>query len=184
MKLLIDPACGGDTYGNVTPLMVEKDVNLKTALRLRSLLEADFLVELTRHADDQVSHTERARLAAEADVTVSIRYYGSPNPYIHAVESSARTEAGEAMARCVLDHLRRATGEPGRYRSTNCRITHGPKPAIIVVGGYLTNPPTERAIVSGERIDQVATGVRDGLLAAVGRYRPASRSVEAGTTLG
>lgn len=76
-RVMIDPGHGGASLGTRAPLgLIEKDLALDIALRLRKLLEDSqkFEVLMTRQGDAEVSLDRRAVLAneANADIFVSI----------------------------------------------------------------------------------------------------------------
>ena len=75
-RVVLDPGHGGDSSGTEAPLgLVEKEVTLDIAKRLRRLLEeASYEVVMTREEDVSVALTERADLAnrESGDIFVSI----------------------------------------------------------------------------------------------------------------
>lgn len=75
--IIIDPGHGGSDQGAKGRISVEKDINLATALRLKSLLAYHLPyaeVYLTREDDRYISLSERAQLAneKEADLFLSL----------------------------------------------------------------------------------------------------------------
>ncbi|HEX9943858.1 MAG TPA: N-acetylmuramoyl-L-alanine amidase [Thermoanaerobaculia bacterium] len=126
-KVVLDPGHGGGSLGTRTPQgLVEKDLALDIAERLRRLLEKDsFQVVLTREGDRDVSLEQRGRLAnrAGADIFVSIHlnwienrrsrgvetYYLGPtdDPYLTRLAASENRESGYSMAdmRQLLDRI-------------------------------------------------------------------------------
>ena len=89
--IALDPGHGGGSLGTHTPQgLMEKDLTLDIAGRLRKLLEADgFAVVMTRRADRDVSLAERGTLANQqgADVFVSIHVNWIENRESHGVET-------------------------------------------------------------------------------------------------
>jgi N-acetylmuramoyl-L-alanine amidase len=90
-RVAIDPGHGGESLGTHTPQgMVEKELTLDIAGRLRKLLEADgFEVLLTRQADRDVSLAERGTLANQggADIFVSVHVNWIENRQARGVET-------------------------------------------------------------------------------------------------
>jgi N-acetylmuramoyl-L-alanine amidase len=126
-KVAIDPGHGGESLGTHTPQgLVEKDLTLDIAGRLRKLLEADgFQVVLTRQTDRDVSLAERGTVANQggADIFVSIHvnwienrdsrgvetYFlgATRDPFLNRLAAAENRDSGYSMAdmRRVLDRI-------------------------------------------------------------------------------
>jgi N-acetylmuramoyl-L-alanine amidase len=82
--IVIDPGHGGHDPGAMANSLREKDINLKVALKLKSLLEKDprFKVYLTREDDRFIPLYDRTLIALEkkADLFISIHTNASENP--------------------------------------------------------------------------------------------------------
>lgn len=126
-KIALDPGHGGDSLGTRTPLgLVEKELTLDIAQRVRKLLEADsFEVVMTREQDRSVSLEDRGLAANRdgADIFVSIHlnwienrkargvetyYLGATNdPYLTRLAAAENRESGYSMAdmRGLLDRI-------------------------------------------------------------------------------
>jgi len=91
-KIALDAGHGGDSLGTRTPLgLLEKDITLDIARRVRALLEAGhgFEVLMTRQDDSAVSLAERAAIAnrSGADVFVSVHVNWIENRTARGVET-------------------------------------------------------------------------------------------------
>jgi N-acetylmuramoyl-L-alanine amidase len=127
-KVAIDAGHGGKSVGTRTmPLgLVEKDITLDVAARLRKLLEADhFQVLMTRDHDEEVALEKRGELANKggADIFVSIHvnwienrrargvetYFLGPteDPYLTRLAADENRESGYSLAdmRKLLDRI-------------------------------------------------------------------------------
>ncbi|HEX5718611.1 MAG TPA: N-acetylmuramoyl-L-alanine amidase [Thermoanaerobaculia bacterium] len=126
-KIALDPGHGGDSLGTQAPLgLVEKELTLDIAQRVRKLLEADsFEVVMTREQDSSVSLEERGLAANRdgADIFVSIHlnwienlkargvetYYlgATDDPYLTRLAAAENRESGYSMAdmRGLLDRI-------------------------------------------------------------------------------
>lgn len=126
-KVALDPGHGGDSLGTQAPLgLVEKELTLDIAQRVRKLLEADsFEVVMTREQDRSVSLEERGVAANRegADIFVSIHlnwienrkargvetYYlgATEDPYLTRLAAAENRESGYSMAdmRRLLDRI-------------------------------------------------------------------------------
>lgn len=125
-KVAIDPGHGGASLGTHTTEMMEKELTLDVAARLRKLLVADgFEVLMTRQSDAGVDLAERGTRAnrAGADIFVSIHvnwmenrdargietYYLGPtnDPYLTRLTAAENHDSGYSLAdmRDLLDRL-------------------------------------------------------------------------------
>ncbi len=127
-KIALDAGHGGDSLGTRTPLgLLEKDITLDIARRLRVLLEAGhgFEVVMTRRDDGAVSLAERAAIAnrSGADVFVSVHvnwienrasrgvetYFLGPtnDPFLNRLAALENRDSGYSMAdmRQLLDGI-------------------------------------------------------------------------------
>ncbi|MBW8873458.1 MAG: N-acetylmuramoyl-L-alanine amidase [Acidobacteria bacterium] len=125
-KIVIDAGHGGTSVGTSTPRgVLEKDLTLDIAVRLKRLLDQEFQVVMTRESDRDVSLEQRGALAnrAGADIFVSIHlnwienrrsrgvetYYLGPtdDPYLTRLAAAENRESGYSMAdmRHLLDRI-------------------------------------------------------------------------------
>ena len=127
-KIALDAGHGGDSLGTRTPLgLLEKDITLDIARRLRGLLEAGhgFEIVMTRQDDSAVSLAERAAIAnrSGADVFVSVHvnwiedraargvetYFLGPtnDPLLNRLAALENRDSGYSMAdmRQLLDGI-------------------------------------------------------------------------------
>jgi N-acetylmuramoyl-L-alanine amidase len=125
-RVVIDAGHGGTSVGTRTPQgVLEKDLTLDIAIRLRRLLEKQLQVVMTRESDRDVSLEQRGTLAnqAGADIFVSIHlnwiqnrrsrgvetYYLGPtdDPYLTRLAASENLESGYSLAdmRHLLDRI-------------------------------------------------------------------------------
>lgn len=91
-KIVIDPGHGGKDPGAIGPTgLMEKDVVLDIALKVKKLLESDpqYEIILTRDRDIFLSLNERTEIANRvgADLFISIHTNASPNHYAQGIET-------------------------------------------------------------------------------------------------
>lgn len=68
----LDPGHGGTEYGAVNGNLIEKNMNLITALKAKETLEKyNIIVKMTRTTDKNVSLYERAEIAKKDGLTFS-----------------------------------------------------------------------------------------------------------------
>jgi N-acetylmuramoyl-L-alanine amidase len=173
---------GGGTHGVATG-QSEASVNLRIALRLRTLLRAAGIrVVMTRTTTCCVSigNIARAQIANHAHAALFLR--------IHADGSTDHSQAGTSMlypawhrgwtddiyahsllaARLVHPKLVGALGWPNRglvARGDLTGFNWSNVPAILTEVGFLTNPFEDRALATGGTVDRAAAGLRNGVLA-------------------
>jgi N-acetylmuramoyl-L-alanine amidase len=106
--VVIDPGHGGADRGASYGNLFEKDIVLKVAKEAAAILRRQgYQVRLTRDKDIQVGFAERANLAAQADVFISLHTAGSPlappGPAIYTfVGSGAQVPVFTARSRALL----------------------------------------------------------------------------------
>ena len=90
-RVVLDPGHGGENEGTVSPTgLIEKEVTLDIAQRVKNLLESDsYEVVMTRQHDVDLSLKQRAELANEArgDIFVSIHVNWIENREVRGVET-------------------------------------------------------------------------------------------------
>lgn len=165
MRILIDPAHGGENLGDVSLTgMLEKQATLAAAEALRRRLKD---ADLTRDDDVDVSHGARARRVKDYDLCVSLHFHRTTEPWNGRVEVSARTERAEGLGLLILEELESRTGDDIRYNRFVGRIAQGDIPVVLVMGGAFNHKATEQQMIRGDRYDMLA----DGIAAAIERFR-------------
>ena len=177
---------GGGTHGVVTGLL-EADLNLRVALRLRGLLErAGLKVVLTRTrtAGTSIGNVARARIANRAGAALFLRIHadGSTDPATrgtHTLYPAFRRgwtddiyAPSKRAARVVQEELRAALGLPDRGRQERSDFTGfnwADVPAVLVEMGFMTNPTEDRLLATAAYQQRAAVGLCRGTLRYLGR---------------
>jgi N-acetylmuramoyl-L-alanine amidase len=183
---------GGGTHGVVSGLR-EADLNLRVALRLRTLLErAGLRVVMTRTktAGTSIGNVARARIANRAGASLFLRIHadGSTDPSArgtHTLYPAMRRgwtddvySESKRAARIVQSELRAALGFPDRglqERSDFTGFNWANVPVILVEMGFMTNPTEDRLLATASYQRRAATGLCRGTLRFLGRSRTACR---------
>ena len=184
---------GGGTRGVVSGLR-EADLNLRVALRLRTLLErAGVRVVMTRTrtaAGTSIGNIARARIANRAGAALFLRIHadGSTDPAArgtHTLYPALRRgwtddvyAESKRAARIVQDDLRASLGFPDRglqERSDFSGFNWADVPVILVEMGFMTNPTEDRLLATSAYRRRAAVGLCRGTLRYLGRSPAACR---------
>lgn len=153
LKVVLDAGHGGSETGAVGPLgrngLYEKQINLSIALNARKYLQSlGATVIMTRTTDKTVSLTDRANLIRKEkpDLAVSVHnnsmditsdYTKHTGLLVLYSKDSGKAAASFVKDFMVMDLARKDDGF--RWQSLSvCTVT--PSPAILIEGGFLSNP--------------------------------------------
>jgi N-acetylmuramoyl-L-alanine amidase len=161
---LFDP---GSMAGNG---LVEKDLTLDVAKRLKARLEAEKVrVVMTRSTDQYVGIEDRMATAtrAGANLFVSIHFNFFQDPTVGGSLVLYPHESDKAFAQLMSDSL---AAKLGRYGIGNgglmARTTlwaHATMPALTVEAAYLTNKNDAQQLTHDQVRDAIAAGVVSGI---------------------
>lgn len=177
--ILIDPGHGGEDLGarsKTTPVYSEKNFNLVTAKFLQDNLEQmGFRPILTRSKDVFIPLEKRASSGVNplSEIFVSMHYNAAESQDAHGIEvfyfndkdDPTRTEASKALAQAVLTQVVASTGAKSRgVKHGNYHvIRESAVPAILIEGGFLTNPNELAKIKDPTYLKKLAWGVAQGI---------------------
>jgi N-acetylmuramoyl-L-alanine amidase len=176
--VVIDAGHGGTDRGtkSKTPFCEEKRVCLQTARLVKKYLDQlGYHVVMTRTTDAFVSLGRRVEIAAQAgsSVFVSIHYNSARNPtaqgmevfFYDSKEDRLRTIASKKLAESILPNLIRRTNAVSRgvKKGNYFVLRENTMPAIIVEGGFISNPHECALLKSIDYQDQIARGIADGI---------------------
>ncbi|OOB76950.1 MAG: N-acetylmuramoyl-L-alanine amidase [Epulopiscium sp. Nuni2H_MBin003] len=176
MVIVVDAGHGGTDPGaiGISGLM-EKEVNLKVALKLGNLLKnigVDVLY--TRSTDVYISLSDRSNFANQnnADYFISIHANSATAASANGIETYVYLEDGvtEKFAEAVQTNLIKETNFTDRgvkianfyvLRTTNM-------PAILVEMGFLSNAIEEAMLKQDSFLDKIASGIYNGVVEYLG----------------
>lgn len=198
--VIIDPGHGGQDSGAIAGVVLEKNLTLDVAQRLKRLLHNQGLgTLLTRDGDEYVSLRERARAAnrqrdsifisihfdyAQTAATGVETYYAGDQvvprtllaswlPFLQRTPSESTILESQSLAVFVEDAL--AVRTQAVKRGTRAEqfyvIANVRHPAILVEGGFLTNKDDIAKLTKPEYRQQLAVAISDG----INRYRAVLR---------
>ena len=171
--IVIDPGHGGKESGSVGPTGIpEKDINLKIALYLKTLLEEKgAIVFMTRDDDSFVGLYERVDFAREkdADILLSIHNNALPdgqNPYItHGTTTYYYQMQAKTFADIMQNSLLKRTGFNNLGTKTGSFVLTRPSMPIslLVEVGFMINPFEYEKLIDENFQKQCALGLKEGL---------------------
>ena len=182
-RLCLDPGHGGSDPGAVAGSLVEKELNLDIARRVRALLDpAEFDVTLTRDEDRALGNSARAEIcnAAAAQAVLSIHLNASTDTSVdYAWFFYGKPQKDKAFTATMDTNYRilNASGSaPLPHKAitnfANGTLLKSRAPAALAEGLFMTNSQ-ERVLLAAtddsSRRQQIATHLVAGILAFSGR---------------
>ena len=176
--IIIDVGHGGTDLGARAqpPYCEEKKLCLQTArLVKKHLTQLGYRVVMTREADSSVSLAKRVEIAGQAqgDLFVSIHYNSTRSPLAQGIEvffhenrdDYAKTKASKRAAEAILNRVIRRTEAVSRgvKRGNFFVIRETHMPAVLVEGGFISNPEERALLRSREYQEKIACGIVDGI---------------------
>ncbi|MDR7460198.1 MAG: N-acetylmuramoyl-L-alanine amidase family protein [Armatimonadota bacterium] len=169
--VVVDPGHGGRDPGAIGPTgLVEKEVNLDIALRLRRLLVGDGIrVVMTRETDATVELPDRVRIARERGGTVFVSIHANAHARGGPIQSGTETyflnAHSQALAQLVQDELVRALGLPNRgVKTANFYVLReSTMPAILVEVAFISHPAEEARLREDAFRERVAEAIARGV---------------------
>lgn len=176
--ILIDIGHGGTDLGTRAnaPFCEEKRVCLQTGRLVKKYLDQlGYRAIMTRTTDRFISLQRRVEMAdqARASLFVSIHYNAAPSTeakgieifYCDAKEQKVRSSASKKLAEIILSRVIRRTSANSRgvKRGNFFVIRETSMPAVIVEGGFISNPEERRLLKDHEYIDKIARGIAEGI---------------------
>lgn len=176
--IVVDPGHGGEDPGKVgINDVLEKDLNLQIAMKVRDLLEEVGITVVMTREDDKVPDAKKVDLQQRVDLInntqptlalcVHQNSYTSPDIYGAQVFYHTKTEEAIDVASLVQESLR--TIDPTNKREikendTYYMLKYSEVPTIIVECGFLTNPTEAQKLTTEEYQDEVAFAICEGII--------------------
>ncbi|MGA9175332.1 MAG: N-acetylmuramoyl-L-alanine amidase [Thermoactinomyces sp.] len=181
MLVCLDPGHGGEDYGAVGFSLLEKNVCLDIAYRLRRklLTYEGIKVTMTRSIDIYVSPEERSRRAneQEADLFLSIHTNASPDSSMSGFASYVSVIAGHETRRiqCWLHnqivYFLRKYGVVDLGKKNDTEIFGGQlpelratkMPAVSIASLFITHSKENHLLADSEFLDRYANCMAEGI---------------------
>jgi N-acetylmuramoyl-L-alanine amidase len=173
--VVLDPGHGGhDPGATQRGVQPEKIWTLDLALRLKSRLEqGGFSVVLTRQSDVFIPLENRVLISNSQPnvVFVSLHFNSTPKRDIQGVETYYDTSRSAKLANKVQQSILQLPGVFDRRVKTAPYyvIRRNTNPAILIEGGFLSNPIESRRIASPSYRDALADQIYQGIVAYRGK---------------
>jgi N-acetylmuramoyl-L-alanine amidase len=158
------------------PYCEEKKLCLQTArLVKKHLNQLGYHVVMTRESDAFVSLPRRVEIANQAggDLFVSVHFNSTRNPTAQGIEvffydsreDRPRASSSRKLAEAVLSRIIRRTEAVSRgvKRGNFFVIRESSMPAILVEGGFISNPEERAQLRTREYQEKIAMGIADGI---------------------
>ncbi|MGE5585711.1 MAG: N-acetylmuramoyl-L-alanine amidase family protein [Bacillota bacterium] len=171
--VVLDPGHGGRDPGAVgSSGLREADVNLRVGRMVKSRLERDCAVVMTRASDQFVGLGQRCDIANEAKAAVFISLHCNSATNRDACGAETYHHPASAQGRALAERLQRGLATLGlRDRGVRTAefyvLRHTNMPAVLVELAFISNPGDEARLSSTEFLnsaaDAIAEAVRDYL---------------------
>lgn len=172
--IILDAGHGGSDEGAKVHYFMEKQLTLTTAMLVRRYLEElGYRIILTRSKDVFIPLQRRVSIAnkTKAVLFTSIHYNSSPSSDAYGIEvfyhggSSNRSQQSIRLAGFVLEELIRETKTVSRgVKKGNFHvIRETTMPAILVEGGFMTNPEERANLRDRKHLEKIAKGIALGI---------------------
>lgn len=177
--IVIDPGHGGKDLGThsfKTPKYQEKTLNLATAKLVRHYLQQlGYSTMLTRKEDVFISLEQRSVFAnkMQPQLFVSVHYNSAPSNtaegievfYFSSDQNHNRTAESKLLAQTVLNSVIQKTHAKSRgiKHGNLAVIRETTMPAILIEGGFLTNPKEQEKLRDKEYLKKIAWGIAKGI---------------------
>ena len=183
--VIVDAGHGGQDGGAVAGGLIEKNLSLILAQKLRDQLQdLKVRVKMTRDRDVFIELEERSQIAKQAKATlfVSLHLNTSETASVHGIETyfaeqkslSARGGQGGSPGRNASEWLARSVqlqaclGSKAEDRGIKTKnyavVTHTPCPAVLVECGFLTHADEVAKLKQSEYQSALARGIAKGVV--------------------
>ncbi|MCY9003268.1 N-acetylmuramoyl-L-alanine amidase [Peribacillus frigoritolerans] len=188
-KIFIDPGHGGKDPGAVGNGLKEKDITLKIANKVKSMLEGykDVSVKMSRTGDAFPSLSARTKAANEwgANIFLSIHINaGGGTGYEDYVYTSASSKAKEYQSTIHAEIMRIIDMKDRGKKSANYQVLRtSSMPAVLTESGFIDNAGDAAKLKTSVFIEKLAKGHVNGLVKAFNlKKKAAAKNVETSTS--
>ncbi|WHY15763.1 N-acetylmuramoyl-L-alanine amidase [Peribacillus frigoritolerans] len=188
-KIFIDPGHGGKDPGAVGNGLKEKDITLKIANKVKSMLEGykDVSVKMSRTGDTFPSLSARTKAANEwgANIFLSIHINaGGGAGYEDYVYTSASAKAKECQSTIHAEIMKVIDMKDRGKKSANYHVLRtSSMPAVLTECGFIDNAGDAAKLKTSVFIEKLSKGHVNGLVKAFNlKKKAAAENVETSTS--
>ena len=167
--IIIDPGHGGNDTGALRGNILEKDLTLAIALKVKDeLKEKGFKnVIMTRTSDTTLALSDRVDIANNynADLFVSIHINSSVKTEINGIETHYYWDKGYDLAKTLHKELMAniPAMDRGLFKSKFYVINHTEAPAVLLELGFISNEEERAMLTSDKRQEDSAKAIANGI---------------------
>lgn len=170
--VVIDAGHGGSDGGTVSGEVIEKDINLSVAMKLKAILEDNNIeVVLTRSSDEDISLAQRTSFANEsnADFFISLHCnYYEDDAQIAGLEcyySSPEAKESKAYAESIINAVSLSDDIKARNAQTESYyvLRNTQMPAVLVEMGFLSNFSERQKLLSDDYQEILSQKIAEGI---------------------
>lgn len=167
--IILDPGHGGNDTGAMRGNVLEKDLTLSIALKVKQeLKEMGFKnVIMTRAVDKTLSLADRVEIANNnnADIFVSIHINSSVKSEVNGIETHYYSERGCEVAKVIHKEMisNVSAADRGLFKSKFYVINHTEAPAVLLELGFISNEQERTSLMSDTRQFASAKAIADGI---------------------
>ena len=175
--VVIDPACGGSDLGYTAENILEKDINLQIARKLKEKLDgSDIKAYYTRMDDVNPSKEDRTALGNEtrADMYIRIQLSASEDSSVYGtsavyngdyfIPGFGNVELADCLEREVVTAIKGKAVGLVEAEKEEYTLRQSVIPAAAVNVGYITNKQEAALLSREEYIDKIATGIYNAII--------------------
>ena len=168
--IIIDPGHGGNDTGALRGSILEKDLTLQIATKVRNILKETGLqsIIMPRTDDRTLTLDDRVQTSnnSHADIFVSIHINASVKSEIHGIETHYYTERGYEVAKVIHKELMKNVNamDRGLFKSRFYVINHTEAPSVLLELGFISNDSERNALTSEQRQNDSAKAIADGII--------------------
>ena len=170
--VVVDAGHGGNDGGTYSGKIIEKDITLAVAKKMKKLLEEhDINVIMTRETDEYMELEERTQISNENDtdlfISVHCNYYEGGSE-VKGIECyyAENDEISKEVAEIIMKNINKISGLRNRgAKEEDYFVTEfNDAPAVLVEMGFLSNPTECKNLADSDYQQSLAEELVEGIL--------------------
>ncbi len=170
--VVVDAGHGGNDGGTYSGKIIEKDITLAVAKKMKKLLEEQEInVIMTRETDEYLELKERTQISNENDtdlfISVHCNYYEGGSE-VKGIECyyAENDEISKEVAEIIMKNINKISGLRNRgAKEEDFFVTEfNDAPAVLVEMGFLSNPTECKNLADSDYQQSLAEELVEGIL--------------------